>query len=1012
MATNPWDADPVVEPTSTFTGVIPGAPKAAPIPSGYEADPAKPGAVRPIAGGPNDPSANDTLDDATRTFYAQQVLAGAPMPAMGMGKVASQNRQAVMKKVAELAGAQGLGGADLARQITHYKAQSANVTNLEKQLGTVEQNEATALANGQQFIDRSAELPGQTQYPALNSVTQFAQRNLPVPGHETVSAMDAAYNTFVNEYAKVVAGSPNGSGVLSDSARHEAMETIRSNASLSQKQAAFAQMKADMANRIAASHKAIEDSYKNLTAKPGYEVPSDLGLLSIGGAGPGSPPPPSGGSGGGGGGGSTPPGLTDLSDDQKAAYSAFLAANPKPDAPTLKTFLEKLTGKQVTNADAISAAIAKGAGVSTTVEDKTKEQKISALADDFMKQGGGPGAAAVAGVADTVGLGFSDELGGALNAFGGALEGKGSFGDLYDINVGANREYQRRLTDQHPVLYHGGQIAGGVLLPAGEVSGAFDAAKLGAAYGGAYGAGSAEGGLAERASGALAGAAAGATVGAGASALSPYVAKAVEPLLPISMRAPRGLAPDVADAAKAEGVDLIRPMVDPTAISDYGALESNVYSQPIIRGAAGRVRGQIEDRAEALSQGGTPLEPDAAGGVVQDAGRRFIQRSKGVANALYNRARTLAGDKRFVPQNAIDQIEAEVAQLRQNPETNAGEINFLEGLHSDLASPGGKTVDELRQLRTSLRGRIAEQNLTATQAEARAVRALDATQQDVAANAPEAATAYRRADTYYRERQTHIDDIVKRLTGGKVGTDEFQVSGEQAFQRLKSMASPGGDGRRLGALMRDLDPNERQDIAATIAQSLGRRAPDEPFSTALFLSQTRKLSPSARRTIFGPDGAQSIDNLRLLSRKLEEAGKDINRSRSATVLERQGIRTAARAFITGLAGLGSGVATGSISGGIAGVGVAGTAMGVSAVRRVLSARAMVNPRVSRWLAEAADASTPAQAKEATRKLGVTIAREPAIAHELQPVYQFLQNRLELPLAASPDQPESANNEQQ
>jgi hypothetical protein len=67
-----------------------------------------------------------------------------------------------------------------------------------------------------------------------------------------------------------------------------------------------------------------------------------------------------------------------------------------------------------------------------------------------------------------------------------------------------------------------------------------------------------------------------------------------------------------------------------------------------------------------------------------------------------------------------------------------------------------------------------------------------------------------------------------------------------------------------------------------------------------------------------------------------------------------------------------------LSGGVAELAVAGGAMGVSATRRVLSARAMVNPRVSRWLAESVSASTPAQAKEATRKLGVIIAREPAI----------------------------------
>src|SRR6185369_4562293 len=159
-------------------------------------------------------------------------------------------------------------------------------------------------------------------------------------------------------------------------------------------------------------------------------------------------------------------------------------------------------------------------------------------------------------------------------------------------------------------------------------------------------------------------------------------------------RAGRGMAPDVAHAAQAEGVDLIRPMVDPNAVGEYGALESNVYSQPIIRGAAARVRGQIEDRAAALGGDGTPLEPDAAGGLVQNAGRRFIQRSRNVANALYDRARQQAGDTRFEPTNAISQVDAEIAQLSSNPETNAGEINFLQGLRNDLATPGGKSVEE------------------------------------------------------------------------------------------------------------------------------------------------------------------------------------------------------------------------------------------------------------------------------------------------------------------------------
>jgi hypothetical protein len=54
----------------------------------------------------------------------------------------------------------GMTGKDLAVQIGHYKANVANVQNLEKQAGTIEQNEQTAILNGQQFLDRSKELPG------------------------------------------------------------------------------------------------------------------------------------------------------------------------------------------------------------------------------------------------------------------------------------------------------------------------------------------------------------------------------------------------------------------------------------------------------------------------------------------------------------------------------------------------------------------------------------------------------------------------------------------------------------------------------------------------------------------------------------------------------------------------------------------------------------------------------------------------------------------------------------
>lgn len=210
----------------------------------------------------------DEIDDKTAVFIAHQVLAGGDMPPFGMGKAAARSRKLVMDKVTAIATEGGLGGADLATQRAHYQSARKAIGVLETQLGTVRQNEGTAKLNGQQFMDRSRELPGQTEMPLVNTIVQAAQRHLPVPGHETVAAMDVAYNTFTTEYAKVVAGSPSGAGVLSDSARHEQQDIMKGEYSFGQKQAAFDQMKKDMENRLTAIHSGLKTAYGDLTKNP------------------------------------------------------------------------------------------------------------------------------------------------------------------------------------------------------------------------------------------------------------------------------------------------------------------------------------------------------------------------------------------------------------------------------------------------------------------------------------------------------------------------------------------------------------------------------------------------------------------------------------------------------------------------------------------------------------------------------------------------------------------------
>lgn len=245
----------------------PDDPKFVPGATGYVMQGGK--AVK-LEGLPDEVTPDDAgLDPATTRYLAQQVIAGAALPALGMGKAAAKARQQIFAEVARIGSANGGTGADLAVQQAHYKAGAKQVANLENQIGTVRSSEDTAILNGQQYLDRSNELPMQGGGPIINTIVQGLQRHIPImPGHDTISAMDAAYNTFTNEYAKVVAGSPSGAGTMSDSARHEAMNTIRNNADPSQKAAAFKQMQADMANRLAAMHHSVAQGYADLTKNP------------------------------------------------------------------------------------------------------------------------------------------------------------------------------------------------------------------------------------------------------------------------------------------------------------------------------------------------------------------------------------------------------------------------------------------------------------------------------------------------------------------------------------------------------------------------------------------------------------------------------------------------------------------------------------------------------------------------------------------------------------------------
>ncbi len=739
-------------------------------------------------------------------------------------------------------------------------------------------------------------------------------------------------------------------------------------------------------------------------SKPGNDTPPPAPAIP-----PATPP-------NGDEGGEAPKGAIELTDDQKTAYAAFWKANPNPSPDQLKTFLGGIGVNNVQNAEEIIKAAKAGRGYSTTDIQTDYQTRLKQRIKRENELGAGEGPVEALGAQGRT-FNLSDEAAGVGNALANAVvapfSSRVDFDPVNAYTFGRDVERQR-IDDARQQLGYGGtavEIASS--FGTGNPAGALDAVapRAAAAVGALAGFGSGEGAT-DSAMQATAGALGGYAVGRYAEPALRAAGRGVSKVIPNSLKTrllpPQGMAPDLAAAADAEGVDLIRPMVDPASRAKYGALESTPASQGTIRGGFNRVLGQIEDRVKGLGGGTAFGEADQAGQAAQEGGKNWLQSRTVQKNRLYRQAEEKAAGARFVPEQAISEADAQIAELSGNPNANAAEIAFLQGYRDDLAAEGGKSVAEIRNLREGLNASIRRNSLTMDGAGVRALRVLNAAKADIAKAAPDAANAYNRADQYYAASQPIVDDLEASI----LGTRDKPIEPQVALKNLRAMMSDTGTGRRYARIMQSLDSNTRQDIAATWAQALGRDAPDAPFQLGKFLGQTKGLSPSALRTAFGPEGAESVKNLRTLSQALKDAGGDVNYARSGSV-----IAALARRFLTGVTGLGTvgAVTTHSVSG--AGIGAAAglAAAGAGDVRNILSARAMVNPRVSRWLADVANVNNRSQAHAALRKLSVVISREPALASELTPLYarisRALSQPMEMPLAAQP-QTEGDQNDQQ
>lgn len=178
------------------------------------------------------------LSDVAMEQAARKYLETGQLPP-GFGTAGVMQKTAIMNAAAKLD-----PNAALARNQATYKADSANLTNLQKTEGTLAAFENTAGKNLDQFLATASKIPD-TGVPWINRpIRAVASSGL---GSTEQAAFTAARDVALREIARVT-NDPKLSGALTDSARAEVAGLSPSSATFAQIKRVAQVLKQDMAN--------------------------------------------------------------------------------------------------------------------------------------------------------------------------------------------------------------------------------------------------------------------------------------------------------------------------------------------------------------------------------------------------------------------------------------------------------------------------------------------------------------------------------------------------------------------------------------------------------------------------------------------------------------------------------------------------------------------------------------------------------------------------------------------
>lgn len=437
-------------------------------------------------------------------------------------------------------------------------------------------------------------------------------------------------------------------------------------------------------------------------------------------------------------------------------------------------------------------------------------------------------------------------------------------------------------------------------------------------------------------------------------------------------------------------VDAYRQLgVDPTAGAVSGSravatiekgLESASASASVMQEQAERVLAQTKAATDRVASSfGRPLTPEGAGATIKQVAINAAERFGFRQEKLYTEAFDLVGPDTPVPLDSIKTLRADLeARIARAPGSLGpimnralGVLRSLEGDAGDVGLP----FDALREIRTAI-GRDLDSPMLAGATSAENVimkQVYGALTEDMGAAAksagPDAAKKLAVADRYTRRFMTQSAETLDKIA--KMDADAA------AFRFAMQGAQDGGTG--LARLRRNFLPEEWDVVAGSVINRLGMARPGaqdaagEAFSVSTFLTNWNKLSPEAKKALFGgtryADLRPDLDRLVQVVGSLKEVEKLTNTSNTA------------RAMFTLMTISSLGAAGGAIIGGAegSGYGAAGT-IGLSIVAPRAAAKLITSPRFVKWLTTPPDTVNGIGPKIG-RLLAIAEA-EPAIREEI------------------------------